>query len=420
VSGVSPLSSPSAASLGPLPGQVAPGGVPAALLPEPTISTGDALSSLYKLMSDRAETQQESAKTELESTATTQKKLRAQHQEAVERARKAAEDQGGFFESIGVGGLVGIAVSNPWLVVADMGMHMAKLTPDALRDFEKAHLDEVANGVNAFGALGHAKVLLETGLGGPQAVAALAALGGLLVKETNILGDSTSDWVGRGMMLGGSDALGTTRTAAVGFVADKEGAVADEIRDVEKETQAYTEYVSYAAMGLAAAGAIAGTFGTATFPVVLVGVALSGAGVVVTETNCLGDDWSKLVGFGLMASGALISGVGVGAAAAGASSAAKAAGATLTTAGNIVDGATMLKNGTDTIHGAAVQHEVDHANADAKEHHLAAKRLDRVIERLIETARDAKDGFRRTASTIQKAIEQDAQTPMIVAGAIRG
>lgn len=397
-----------------------PAGAPTPLLSEPTMATSDALTSLYKLMSDRAATEQNAAKTDVESTTKAQKILRQERREAVERAREAAEDQGGFFESIGIGGLVGIAISNPWLVVADMGMHMAKLTPDALSKFEKAHLDEVANAADGYAALGHAKVLLDAGLGGPQAMAALVALGGLLVKETNVLGEDASAWAGRGMMLGGSNALGGARQAAVALVADKEGAVADEIRHVEKETQQYTKYAAYVAMGLAAAGAIAGTAGTATLPVVLVGVALSASGAIVTESNCLGDDWSKWVGMGLMASGSLISGVGLGAAAAGASAAAKATSTALSVSGTVVDGAAKVKDGTDQIHGAAVQHEVDLANADAKELQVADRRLDRVIERLIETAQDAKDGFRRTASTIQQAIEQDVQTPMIVAGALRG
>ncbi len=394
----------------------------APLLPDPTMSTGDALTELYKLLAASSENQAKDAKANVDANASERKRKLEEHRAAIEEARKAAEEKTGFFDSMGLGSLVAIAVGSPWLAVIDMGMHMAKLTPDFLKDFEKQNLSKIADAANAYGALGDAKTLLEAGLGGPQALAAMVALGGLLVKETNILGEDASDWAGRGMMLGGNAMQGSVRDASIGFVADKRGAVADEIRSVEEETKEYTKVASYVAMAAAAVGACVGTWGAgAPFVAVLVGVALSAGGAVVTETECLGKDWSQWVGLGMMAGGALMTGAGVAnAATAAVNATARTVGQATTTAGQVIGATTKVKSGADQVQDAAIQHEVAHHEADAKAAELDAKRLHRMIEQLIDVATDAKDGFRRMASRIQETIEQDARTPLMVVGAMKG
>ena len=415
------------AAVGPLPpaGVAAPSApaTPNDLLPEPGVAAEDALVSLYKLLSDANRADTATALGESSARQAEKQRRMDEYKAAVEQAKKAQEEEKGFFDSIGVAGLAGIAIGNPWLVIADMSMHMARLTPDFLRDFEAEHMDSIEMAAKAYAAFGNAEVLLRGINAGPECLAAAMALGGLLVQETELLGEDASDWVGRGMFVAGSGLTGHATPAAVASVADKEGAVADEVRHVERETREYTKWIAIAGMALAAAGAIVASAGTATLPVVAVGVALSAGGFAVMETKCFGDELSGWIGAGMMVTGAVLTGVGASNALAVASKAASAkdlAAKALLAGGTTLTSAAEAREGLEQIQAAGTQRAVDRANEDATRAQQATKRLERMIEEIVDTVRDLKDGFRRAASTVQQTLELHSQTQVTAAAGIRG
>ena len=390
------------------------------LLPAPADLGGDGLAMLYQLFADSNREDTKSAKTTIEARSAEKQLKMREREAALERARKAQEEQGGFFDSMGLGSLVGIVTANPLLVMADVSMHMARLTPDFLRDFEKDHKDAIEVATKLYCAVGNASALAD-GVVNPESLKAAIALGGLLVQETEVLGKDASDWAGTAMVIGGSV---NGRSAAAALVADKESAVADEIRHVERETKEWNKWIAAAGMAVAAAAAIVGSLGTATLPVVAIGVALSASGFAVTETKCLdpllGKEASMWIGSGLMISGAIISGAGSAAAAGqvagrvsqGASEASRA----LKVGAAVVDGAAKARQGLEQVADAATRREIDKAHTEAQAHLFRTQRLQRMVEEIVETVRDLKDSHRRMSQAVNEAVETQCQTQLIAAG----
>lgn len=389
------------------------------LLPAPADVGGDSMAMLYQLFADSNREDAKSAKTTIEAR-TAEKHVKMREREAaLERARKAQEEQGGFFDSMGIGSLVGIVTANPLLVMADISMHMARLTPDFLRDFEKEHKDTIEVATKLYCAVGNASVLAD-GIVNPESLRAAIALGGLLVQESEVLGKEASDWAGAAMMVGGSV---NGRSAGAVIVADKGSAVADEIRHVERETKEWNKWIAAAGMAVAAAAAIVGSLGTATLPVVAIGVALSASGFAVTETKCLdpllGKEASMWIGSGMMISGAIISGAGSAAAAQatakvshGASEAARA----LKVGAAVVDGTAKTRQGLEQVADAATRYEVDKAHTEAQAHLFRTQRLQRMVEEVIDTVRDLKDSHRRMSQAVNEIVETQCQTQLLAAG----
>ena len=404
-------SSPAAGSPGPSQG--------GSLLPAPSDVGVDSLTLLYQLFAENNREDTKSAKTTIEARSAEKQVKMREREAALERARKAQEEQGGFFDSMGLGSLVGIVTANPVLVMADVSMHMARLTPDFLREFEEQHTDTIELATKLYCAVGNASVLAD-GLLDADSLRAAVALGGLLVQETEVFGKEASDWAGAAMMVTGSV---NGRSAGAVIVADKDSSVADEIRHVEQETKEWNKWIAAAGMAVAAAAAIVGSLGTATLPVVAIGVALSAGGFAVTETKCLdvliGKEASMWIGSGMMLAGALISGAGSAAAAqmtANVSNGTREASRVLQVGASVVDGTLKARQGLEQVANAATQNEVNKAHEEAQGHLFLTQRLQRMVEDIIDTVRDLKDGHRRMSQAVNEVLETNCQTQLIAAG----
>lgn len=381
----------------------------ASMLPAPIV---DPLAALYGLAAAAAEAQGKKGKADVESKFDEKAKVEKEVAAAVERARRAHEEEKGFFDSLGIGSLVGIAASQPMIVVADMGLHMARMTPDFIESFEKDHAQEISLAAKAFCAVNNASVLADGLYGNQQAYYAMIALGGLVVQESGVLGKDASDYAGAAMLTY-SGGTSPSHSNAIAVVANKDSATADKIRQAEKDTRDYTKWIALAGMAVAAAGAVVATAGTASVVVVGIGIALSASGFLVSETRCFGDKASMWIGSGLGLAGAVMTG-------AGAAGAASTAARVMTGAGKAVEGVAEMRAGGDRIRVAATEHAVGEANVDAQAHRFEARRLEQLIEEIIESVRDAKDSAQRVMSTLSETMDTQNQTRLIAVNALRG
>jgi uncharacterized protein YoxC len=379
------------------------------LLPEPQGITGDDLTTILAAFSAQNEEDTKGAKLGIESKWEEKRIAKQKQAEALEKMREAQES-GGLFNSIGVLGIAAILTANPVLLVADMTMHMAHLTPPFLKDFEKENQDTIALASKLCVVAGGAGAMLQ-GMS-PQAMSAAVTMAGVLIQETAMFGKDASDWIGTAMMVAG----GGAGASAVVF-ADKDSAVADKVQDVEKATEEYNKWITAAAMALAGAAAIVGSLGTATAVVVAVGVAISAAGFLVSETKALdgvfGEGTSQWIGLGMMVAGAVVTGVGASAAA---SNAPKALNAT----SRVVTGASSGVQGLKTVDNAFVQHEASAADREAKKFLYQAQRLQRFVEDLIDSVRDLKDSHRRISASVNEMVQTQCDTQLMAASALRG
>lgn len=381
------------------------------LLPPPTVSL-DGLAALFQLFAESNRLDAKSARTETAAKLDERHAAREAQRAALAEAEKAQQEQGGFFDAMGIGSLVGIATASPLLIMADMSMHMAHLTPDLLRDFEKDNADSIELATKLYFATTNAAAL-KNGMVNPDSMRAAIALGGLLVQETEVLGKDTSAWVGTGMMASGSV---DRSAAAMAVIADKDSAVADKIREVDRDSMEYTKWIAVAGMAVAAAGAIVASWGTATAPVVLIGVALSAGGFLVQETKCLdpliGKDASMWIGGGMMFAGAAVTGAGAAAAASTMSKFAQV----LTVTGNSIQAGSQVHGGMHQVENAAIQHDVDEAHVVAQRHVNSAQRLMREVETIIDGIRDDSRACRRIAATVQEITETESETRLMSIG----
>ncbi len=417
MSGVSSTTGASHVVVTPLGGiQTGGAGAGAPLLPSPSV---DPIATLYQLAAKANEAQGRQARNEARSTFAAKERAEKEIAAAMERARRAQEEQKGFFDSMGIGSLVGILSSQPLIVMADMGMHMARMTPDFLESFEKDNAAEIELAAKAFCAASNAALLTDGLCGNPRAYQALVALGGLVIQESGVFGEDASELAGSAMLASsGSGFAG--RANAVAIVADKDSATADKIREAEKETQDYTKWVALVGMAVAAAGAIVSTAGTASVVVVGIGIALSASGFVVSETQCIGKEWSNWVGLGLSVAGAVTSGVGAATAASAATKTATEVARVLAGSGQALEGVAQMRQGAEQIRSAATQKVVEDANTDAQAARFSAQRLERLIEDILDEVREAKDSFRRIATTINETMEIQNRTQLIAIAGMRG
>ncbi|MBX3229376.1 MAG: hypothetical protein KIT84_17840 [Labilithrix sp.] len=375
------------------------------LLPPPADSL-DGLAALYLIFAENNHLESKAAMTEIAAKQEARRAAREAQEAALAEAEKAQQEQGGFFDAMGIGSLVGIATANPLLVMADVSMHMSRLTPDLLRDFEKDNAESIELATKLYCVTMNAAAL-EDGLVTPEAMRAAIAIGGLLVQETEVLGKDASAWVGTGMTLGCSVDRGA---AAMALIADKDSAVADEIREVDRESLKYTKWIAIAGMAVAAGAAIVGSAGTATAPVVLIGVALSAGGFAIQETKCLdpliGKNASMWIGGGMMLGGAVLTGVG----------AAGAAPKALAMVGTAVEGAVQVHGGMHRVESAAVRHEVDEAHIIAQKHMNNAQRLMRQVDLIIDELRENAQTYRRIAAAVQEVTETESETRLMSMG----
>ncbi len=376
------------------------------MLSTPTVPPEDAMTRLYRLLVETNRVTDETAVAEATQRSSEKKKALEDRRAALERARKAREEETGFFDSIGVLGLSGLATANPWLVVADVCMHMSRATPEFLRDFERKDMSSVETVAKADVALAALRVACN-----PQALGAAIALGGVLAQETKLFGSDGSDWAGRAALVATGALGGDGRRAMTAFFADKDDRAATRIRELEADTREYTRFVAIAGMAMAAAGAAVGSMGSAT--IVAIGLALSAAGMAIAETKCIGDEASVWVGSGMMIGGAVVSGFG-------AAAASSALSELLAASGTAVSATAQMRGGADSVRGASTAYAADRAHIDAERAQMRARRLERMLEGIVDTVRDADRDVRRMATTVKETIEVQVETAALASAAIKG
>ncbi len=401
-------------------GPVGPG---ASLLPSPSSSSGydaDAIGQLYLAISKSNEQDSKAAKENVNLKSQERRRLLDEQAKALAEARAAEQQQTGFFDSMGIGSLAGIATANPMLVIADMSMHMARLTPKTLKDFEDDNKDTIELATKLYCGVGNADTIVNGVVNDPQTMKAALAIAGMILEQTG--SDEVRDYAGTGMILTGST---SSRAAAMVVVADKDNKVADEIRETEKDTRDYTKWVAIGAMAVAGAGAVVASGGTATAIVVGVGVALSVAGFVVVETQALdpllGKNASLAIGGGMMLAGAVVSfGATATASTAQLSSAAmQHLGRALTVGGGVVSAVVQVKQGLDGMEAAAVQKEVDDFNTEAHGYFLKSERMKNIVLDIIEDVRDLSKSKRRVSEIVNGIVETQCETRAIASAGMK-
>lgn len=382
---------------------------PSALLPAPRVAL-DGMGELFRLFAEQNRVDARSARTDMTGKMHEKEAARDAQKAALAEAERLQNEPRGFFDAMGIGTLVGVATASPLLVMADVSMHMAKLTPDLLRDFEKDNADSIELATKLYCTVGNAAALKD-GLVSPEAYRAAIALGGLLVAETEVLGEEASAWVGTAMIVNGSVDRGA---AAMVVIADKDNAVGEKIREIDRDSLEYTKWIAVAGMAVAAGGAIVASAGTATMPVVLIGVALSAGGFFVQETKALdpvlGKDASLWIGGGMMFAGAALT--GGGAAAAQATTVSQA----LTMTGTAIEGGSQVHAGMHQVENAAIVHEVDERHISAQEYANDAQRIQRMVDEIIDGLREDAKSLRRITATVQAINETKSETQLISIG----
>jgi hypothetical protein len=161
---------------------------------------------------------------------------------------------------------------------------------------------------------------------------------------------------------------------------------------------------------VAIAGAAAATLltaGAAGPAMLIVALALSGAGFAVQQTKCLdgafGNGASQWIGGGLEFAGAATG--GVGALAAGSSAAAGAAG----TANVIAGGATVVEGGAHARNGEFAGRALD-ARADATDARHRMDRMQRLVTWLLDGIKEMDKSHKHALETLQGAMKINDQT----------
>lgn len=152
----------------------------------------------------------------------------------------------------------------------------------------------------------------------------------------------------------------------------------------------------------AAAAATVCTCGAAAPTLVIVGLAISGAGMVVSETKCLdfmGKGVSRWVGLGLGVVGGLMSGGASGMAAA-----------------RIIGGAAAVAEGGQILDTALHERTANHYREEAKRAEHQMRRIQAAIDEVISELQDGKDASRRRGEIVDNIVQTEGATLVIAAG----
>lgn len=346
----------------------------------------DAMAKLYAVLASVQRDQTKCAESSVKTALVAKKHAERERDEQLAQAKREAEEGGvfkWFSDDIGVLGVIGLATFNYPLVGADLALHKTGLVDDLKLDV----LDAAA-----------------LGIGGPEMVVADVLLRKLSITPEEL--KQVLDDLGMGKSVPG-------------------------ISDQDVEPIVDKAIIA----NLMIAGALASVFtagSTTAIVVACIGLALSGAGMV---TQAAGGP--EEVALGLQIAGAACSigsaFVGGGAATASASAAAKtgssSAGATskasaaarvaaARTAAKIVNGASAVLNGADKIVVTVHQKASDDANERATAARHALTRLERLLDDVIASLEESQESHKRTAATVQSALQTYNQTQTAVASSM--
>lgn len=347
-------------------------------LPPPsqeTDSLQDAMAKLYQAVAALQISQSRTSTNDLKTNQAKQQEAQRRRQEEQEKARAAAE-KGGFFKWLGSGmgatGLVALATGNPALLIASLVMHKSGMMKNTKFDVLDAAMMTA----------------------GPVTMAA-----DLLVRKL----------------------------AAPNLGKDIPGITDEDVKPVTDKVVMASVMVAGAALSVVTAGT------TTALVVACIAIALSAGscasaelggpkgltmGLAIGSAVCSLGGGAVNVVRGISAAGSTAAKAG-DAAAKAASSAAKAQ-ATAKVAALGVDAASKVASGTDAIVNAVHQKEGADAQVRAAEFRNLLTKLERVLDTIIDGAKESQESFKRTTATVTGIIQTHNDTLAVSASAIRG
>jgi hypothetical protein len=392
----------------------APGATQAAsgLLPAPSaqLDVGDAITQLLQMSSQLSEQQLALGKGQVEVATDRRKdaaaKRKAALDHAIEAARKAreAKSDGGFFgfvtDHLGATGLLGLATFNWGLVAADMITHAASPAQEGTGVFDL--------GIAAFG--GPLAYLAEQGAKklAPDAVDGAAVGATILGGPLGYALERAAEKMGPADLVKHADELTTIKD--------------DDVRLANKVALA----VALAAVAATATVVTGGTSAPAL--IALVGIGVSTTTQVAAETGALqavfGEKAAMYVAMGGAVTGAVLTLGGSIASAVSATSALKLAEEVKTVARlsgaaiSITEGTSSVVTGIEDLRSAGYQHESDLAKVDAEAQRQVLKRIERLVDTILDDLKAAHESAQRATETLQATLQTHDQT-VLQAGSMK-
>lgn len=380
------------------------------LLPPPateSIDVGDAITQLLKVSSQLSEHQMQLGKSQVDASLAQRKAAGERRKEALDRAieaaKKAREASSSspfsfITDNIGLTGLIGIATFNWGLVAADVAAHRAELT-------------------------GNSTNMLDVGAalyGGPFMYLAAQGAKKLAPEELGQRGVAAA-------VLGGPMGLALER-AAEKIVPDDFEKRLEELTSVEDDDVRLANKIALMVAMAAVAGTCTVLSGGTTAPalVALVGIGISTATQVAAETGALkeifGEKAATYIALGGAVTGATLTLGGsiwsIASAASAASNVAKLD-KTLRTTLRVVEGAKTITEGVSTtvdglheLERAEHQRDADLANVDAEHQRHLLKRIEMVVDSILEDIHKAKESAQRATETLQTTLQTHNQTAL--------
>ncbi|HVH47518.1 MAG TPA: hypothetical protein VM925_34520 [Labilithrix sp.] len=376
--------------------------------PSSNIDVDDAVNKLLEMSSQMSEQQMLLGKSQADVADGQRKAAAAQRKEALDRAIEAAkkareaQDDGGFFsfvtDNIGLTGLVGLATFNWGLVAADITAHQTGLA--------KGGTD-----------------LLDLGTalcGGPLMY--LAAQG-----AKDLAPEAMSSTALTATLLGGPMGYALERAAREMTPDDFEKSLAEITTIKDDDLRVANKVALMVALAAVAAVSTVLTAGTTAPAIVsLVGIGVSTATQVAADTGALkevfGEKAAAYIAIGgAIAGAALTLGGSIGSLATSVNTVNDAMSRTLTAvnaAKSVTEGVAMTMSGVQALERAEHQHDADLANVSAEEARNVLKRLEKVIDGILEDLQEAKESAQRATETLQATLQTNNQT-MLQAGAMK-
>jgi hypothetical protein len=384
---VGPVQGVCNASVAPPP-TLAPSAGGPALLPSsapPTLGQMQgALADLYLLMSQMRDVQVGEGKVRVNCAKVDRDVQLKEQEEAMRRAKEAAEE-GGVFDwlskDIGLAGCVGLVTFNYALVAADIAAHKTDLVDNVKIDV----IDVAAVATGRYDVLAADILLRKTDLAPEEARALLEKAG--LPKDVPGISD-------------------------------------DDVKPIAKKLLIANLIVASVVATIFSAGTTTGLC------IALAGLAISAAGSQVSEHKLLdkvfGEGTSKYIGLGMQIYGAAcsgMSGLASGAALSTVASNGVLKGVEFSARTKAVaiaaQGGITALNGTDQMVIAANEEAAADANIDAEEARMKLARLERLLDFLIEGLKESNRSHRKAGEAIQGAISQADQTQLALAQGTR-
>lgn len=177
--------------------------------------------------------------------------------------------------------------------------------------------------------------------------------------------------------------------------------------DEERNSDSPFKTIAAVAMVVVAAAATVATCGGAAPALVGVGLALSAGGFLVGETKCLdpllGDGVSKWVGLGMGLVGTICT-MGAG------------GGSTVEAVAQGAQGVSGVAQGCQTTLDAVSANRADHDMQRAKAAQNQMRRLQVVIDDIIDRLGEVKDSSRRDSEAVNEIVQTQGNTLVIAAG----